>query len=334
MKKSVKIARDVFLAGLLFIITILLWREFTPNDYAKIHLYKNNDNTFSYSENADLLKVTNLKKTIDYQVDGGGVRVSKYKNGVLHERYFWAERDQLVMIADAQGQAKLHFHYENGYRVPIGFTNEYGQKYRIRYDKTQSPRVIQDSTNKIIKIMDYDDNGQRTKDSNPAFFFPLGFAGGLYDQDTQLLHYRQGDYHPASGHWLAKRSPIDLVDNFQQLAKLKREEVHHCVHYIGDYPHAYLCTQYRCGSLYPDSRKDYFNGTGSILDNTPYFQPVYCDAVVLDESCDRFQFSQCVAEKIKPRRGEPFDTLSHNCFHAVNEIDQACRVQSCSGDSR
>ena len=321
----------VLLAGLSVIIAILLWREFTPNDYAEVYLRQQGDDTFHYSAKADLLKVVRPKQVIDYRVDGGGVRVGKHKDGVLSERYFWAERDRLVIIADAQGQARFHFHYETGYRIPVGFTDGQGEQYRIRYDQTQSPRIIQDSTDKIVKVMDYDDKGQRIKDSNPGFVFPLGFAGGLYDQDTQLLHYRQGDYHPASGRWLAKRSPVDLVANFHRLAELKREDVYRCVHYLGDYPHAYLCTQYRCGSLYPDSRKDYFNGTGSILDNTSYFQPAYCDAVVLDDGCDPFRFSHCVVEKITPRRGEFFDTLRHNCFHAVNDIEQACRVQACSG---
>lgn len=334
MKKPLKTLLKIILASLLTIFLILLWREFSPNDFAKVYLPQIEGNTYHFNEDADLIKATLSQQTIHYEVDGGGLRVSKHKNGKLLERYYWAERDQLIMISDSDDYAKFHFHYKKGFRVPTSFTDAQGKKYYIRYDQSQSPRIIQNSANQIIKVMDYDNKGQRIKESRPAFIFPLGFAGGLYDPDTQLIYYRQGDYHPASGQWIAKRSQIDLVDNFKQLAQQKREDVFHCVHYLGDYPHAYLCTQYHCGSLYPNSRNDYFNGTGSILDNTPYFQPKSCDAITLDKKCNAPKFSQCVAEKIQPRKGEPFDTLRHNCFHAVNEIIAACRLQSCTGESK
>ena len=34
----------------------------------------------------------------------------------------------------------------------------------------------------------------------------LGFAGGLYDRDTELLHFGARDYDPRIGRWTSKES--------------------------------------------------------------------------------------------------------------------------------
>lgn len=41
-------------------------------------------------------------------------------------------------------------------------------------------------------------------DPNQRYFQPFGFAGGLYDIDTGLVHFRYRDYDPETGRWLRK----------------------------------------------------------------------------------------------------------------------------------
>ncbi len=38
----------------------------------------------------------------------------------------------------------------------------------------------------------------------PIFFQPFGFAGGMYDTDTGLVHFGARDYDPETGRWIQK----------------------------------------------------------------------------------------------------------------------------------
>jgi RHS repeat-associated protein len=67
-----------------------------------------------------------------------------------------------------------------------------------------------------------------TSDTNPGFQ-PFGFAGGLYDADTGLVHFGARDYDPVIGRWTTRdplgfaggdtnlygyvlQDPVDLID--------------------------------------------------------------------------------------------------------------------------
>jgi len=84
-----------------------------------------------------------------------------------------------------------------------------GVNYRIVSDHLGSPRlVINVATKEIVQRMDYDEFGNVIKDTNPGFQ-PFGFAGGIYDQHTQLIRFGARDYDPQIGKWTSK-DPIGL----------------------------------------------------------------------------------------------------------------------------
>jgi RHS repeat-associated protein len=85
-----------------------------------------------------------------------------------------------------------------------------GTTYALIRDHIGSVRLVVDGdSGEIAQRMDYDEFGNVTLDTNPGFQ-PFGFAGGLYDPDTALVHFNARDYNPLTGRWTHK-DPIRFV---------------------------------------------------------------------------------------------------------------------------
>jgi RHS repeat-associated protein len=63
-------------------------------------------------------------------------------------------------------------------------------------------RLVVSSTGTVAQRIDYDEWGVAT-DSNPGFQ-PFGFAGGMQDPTTGLVHFGARDYAPALGRWTTR----------------------------------------------------------------------------------------------------------------------------------
>ena len=80
----------------------------------------------------------------------------------------------------------------------------------MHYNQVGSLIAISDNNGNIIKQIEYDSYGNILNDSNPSFEVPFGFAGGLYDPLTKLVHFGFRDYDPYTGKWTAK-DPIGFA---------------------------------------------------------------------------------------------------------------------------
>ncbi len=140
---------------------------------------------------------------IDYVLDGAARRVGKRVNGTLAQGFLY--QDSLKPIAELDGSNTVlsRFVYSDGINVPAYMTKA-GVTYRIVTDHLGSPRLVIDTaTGSIAQRMDYDEFGNVTLDTNPGFQ-PFGFAGGLYDAQTGLVHFGAREYDPGSGRWTSK----------------------------------------------------------------------------------------------------------------------------------
>ena len=78
------------------------------------------------------------------------------------------------------------------------------REYLFVKDHLGSPRLVVNTSNgALAQRLDYDEWGVVTNDTNAAFQ-PFGFAGGLYDRDTQLVRFGARDYDVSVNRWTTK----------------------------------------------------------------------------------------------------------------------------------
>jgi RHS repeat-associated protein len=163
----------------------------------------------SYSSRGEMLSVSLPSgTTITYDHDPMGRRITKRINGTITEKYHWKDAITLLAVFDSSNNLIMRFNYADG-RMPVSMTFN-AITYYLAYDQVGSLKAVTNSSGSVVKKIDYDSFGSVVSDSNPSFMIPFGFAGGLHDQDTNLIRFAARDYDPAIGRWTAK-DPIDFA---------------------------------------------------------------------------------------------------------------------------
>ncbi len=144
---------------------------------------------------------------IIYSQNALNQRVAKEVDGVVTEKYLWANLTTLLAVYDKDDNLVQRFNYTNN-RMPTSMTQD-NQTYYLHYDQVGTLRAISNQQNEIVKEVTYDTFGNILQDTNKEFKVPFGFAGGLHDRDTNLVHFGYREYDPLTGKWTAK-DPIDF----------------------------------------------------------------------------------------------------------------------------
>ena len=161
--------------------------------------------TFHYSSRGQLLEATVGGQVITYAYDGLGRRVSRTDGSGTSQYLYGDPASHLVTAVRNPAGALTALYYDTaGLLMAL---ERGGTRYYVATDQVGTPRVVTNSTGTVIKVLAYDSFGQLTDDSNPAFDLPIGYAGGLADPVTGLVHFGFRDYEPDSGRWTA-RDPV------------------------------------------------------------------------------------------------------------------------------
>ncbi len=169
--------------------------------------------SFQYSARGELLEVAlEGGATVSYAYDGLKRMVGRV-DGNGTNQYMYGNPGNLFLITEARdpsGVLTAFFYDESGLLFAL---EREATRYYVAVDPAGTPMVVADASGSAVKVMQRDAFGKLVSDSNPAFYLPIGFAGGLEDSASGLVRFGYRDYDLSSGRWTA-RDPV-LYDGGQ-----------------------------------------------------------------------------------------------------------------------
>jgi RHS repeat-associated protein len=176
---------------------------YTPNGELFQRITPVDTSTYSYDNFGNLTRVKIPGKQIDYILDAQGRRIGRKLNGAKVQGFLYVGPDAPVAQLDAFDNIVSVFIYARHLNVP-DYMVKGGVEYQLITDQLGSVRlVVNATTGQVVQRIDYDEFGAITANTNPGFQ-PFGFAGGLYDDDSKLVHFRTREYDPRTGRWTTK----------------------------------------------------------------------------------------------------------------------------------
>ena len=152
--------------------------------------------------NLNFVKLPNDTE-ISYLSDGRNRRVGKLVNGTYIQGFLYQDKLKPVAELDGNNNVISRFVYGDRLNVP-SYMLKNGEAYRIISDRLGSVKLVVNIDNgSVAQRMEYDEFGNVLTDTNPGFQ-PFGFAGGLYDRDTNLVRFGARDYSSTTGRWTSK----------------------------------------------------------------------------------------------------------------------------------
>ncbi len=143
--------------------------------------------------------------SVSYEIDGFGRRIVRRRDGAVTNRWLYSDALRIAAELDEAGGVVTRFVYARGHTSPDAMIRG-ATTYLLVRDHLGSVRFVLDAgTGAVAQELAYDPYGAVLKDTNPGFQ-PFGFAGGIYDAATALVHFGARDYDPETGSFL-RRDP-------------------------------------------------------------------------------------------------------------------------------
>ncbi|WP_291329654.1 RHS repeat-associated core domain-containing protein [Desulfovibrio sp. UCD-KL4C] len=143
---------------------------------------------------------------IEYRFDENGLRTEKLINDKLYQRYHWADLTTLAAVEDSSGTTRFQYN-ENGDPVAMQKNDDL---YLLATDQLGSVFTVADLTGNSLQEILYDSFGRMIQNSNSDHDLYLGFAAGLHDKDTGLIHFGYREYDPTIGRFITP-DPLGLA---------------------------------------------------------------------------------------------------------------------------
>lgn len=76
------------------------------------------------------------------------------------------------------------------------------QRFYVASDQNGSPLAFFDVNGNVVKQVRRTPFGKIIKDTNPEFYVPVGYFGGIIDPNTNLVYIKDRLFDPSIGQWM------------------------------------------------------------------------------------------------------------------------------------
>ncbi|HAS90340.1 MAG TPA: RHS repeat-associated core domain-containing protein, partial [Desulfovibrio sp.] len=138
-------------------------------------------------------------RCIAYTIDPEGRRIAKSINGKVVESYLWHDFTTLVAVEDNYGNRKEFAYDDDGDPIAMRFNES---MYYFAADQVGTVYIVANTEGNEVKRIIRDSFGNKIIDTNERMDISLGFAAGLHDTETGLVHFGFREYDPSIGRFI------------------------------------------------------------------------------------------------------------------------------------